>query len=140
MPELRFQEKNVVHSRSQERRQRVLDRFVIPAKLFVRPIAGFRDFVPQQSKADWRWVVNSNLRFPLLREKALLDTASEKNGTIEAPIRGLERSTALEATKMMGRIAEASPRLKARVTGALYLVVILTGIFAQGFVSGRLVE
>jgi hypothetical protein len=34
---------------------------------------------------------------------------------------------------------EASPRLKARITGAFYLVTILTGIFAEGFVSGRLV-
>src|SRR5947208_14974733 len=34
---------------------------------------------------------------------------------------------------------DASPRLKARVTGALYLLTILTGIFAQGFVSARLV-
>src|SRR6202048_1449998 len=40
---------------------------------------------------------------------------------------------------MMERIAETSPRLKARITGALYLLTILTGIFAQGFVSGRLV-
>src|SRR6266567_3613431 len=40
---------------------------------------------------------------------------------------------------MMGRIAETSPRLKARITGALYLLTILTGIFAQGFVSGTLV-
>ena len=50
------------------------------------------------------------------------------------------RWSLLQATKMMERIAEASPRLKAKVTGALYLVVILTGIFAQGFVSGRLVD
>ncbi len=34
---------------------------------------------------------------------------------------------------------DASPRRKARITGAFYLVTILTGIFAQGFVSGRLV-
>jgi hypothetical protein len=34
---------------------------------------------------------------------------------------------------------DALPRLKARVTGALYLLTILTGIFAQGFVSARLV-
>ena len=44
-------------------------------------------------------------------------------------------STALATNK----VAEASPRLKARLTGALYLLTIVTGIFAQGFVSGRLV-
>src|SRR5256712_5221304 len=38
-----------------------------------------------------------------------------------------------------GRIAEASPRSLARITGLFYLLTILTGIFAQGFVSGRLV-
>lgn len=40
---------------------------------------------------------------------------------------------------MTGRIAETSPRLKARITGVFYLITILTGIFAQGFVSERLV-
>jgi Domain of unknown function (DUF4386) len=40
---------------------------------------------------------------------------------------------------MVERIAQESPRLKARITGALYLLTILTGIFAQGLVSGRLV-
>jgi Domain of unknown function (DUF4386) len=40
---------------------------------------------------------------------------------------------------MTERIGETSPRLKARITGALYLLTILTGIFAQGFVSGSLV-
>jgi hypothetical protein len=40
---------------------------------------------------------------------------------------------------MMERIADTSPRLKARVTGVFYLLTILTGIFAQGFVSNRLV-
>jgi hypothetical protein len=40
---------------------------------------------------------------------------------------------------MMNRIAETSPRLKARIAGVLYLIVMLTGIFPQGFVSGSLV-
>jgi len=40
---------------------------------------------------------------------------------------------------MTERIREASPRLKARITGVFSLLTILTGIFAQGFVSGRLV-
>src|SRR5229473_4190695 len=40
---------------------------------------------------------------------------------------------------MMERIAETSPRLKTRITGVLYLLAMLTGIFAQGFVSERLV-
>src|SRR2546422_3905416 len=40
---------------------------------------------------------------------------------------------------MTERITETSPRLKARITGAFYLLTILTGIFAQGFVSGSLV-
>jgi hypothetical protein len=40
---------------------------------------------------------------------------------------------------VMEPIAETSPRLKARTLGAFYLLTILTGIFAQGFVSERLV-
>src|SRR2546429_2310987 len=36
-------------------------------------------------------------------------------------------------------MTETSPRFKARITGAFYLLTILTGIFAEGFVSGRLV-
>lgn len=34
---------------------------------------------------------------------------------------------------------QASPRFKARMTGVFYLLTIVTGIFAQGFVSGKLV-
>src|SRR5437764_14938743 len=40
---------------------------------------------------------------------------------------------------MMERIGEPSPRFEARITGTFYLLTILTGIFAQGFVSGSLV-
>src|SRR5712664_1819214 len=40
---------------------------------------------------------------------------------------------------MMGRIREQPRRLKARITGAFYLLAMVTGIFAQGFVSGSLV-
>jgi Domain of unknown function (DUF4386) len=37
------------------------------------------------------------------------------------------------------RTRETSPRLLARITGVLSLLTILTGLFAQGFVSNRLV-
>jgi Domain of unknown function (DUF4386) len=40
---------------------------------------------------------------------------------------------------LMERTAKGSPRLKARVTGVFYLLTILTGVFSEGFVSGRLV-
>jgi hypothetical protein len=40
---------------------------------------------------------------------------------------------------MIDRINETSPRTKARLTGVFYLVTVLAGIFAQGFVSERLV-
>jgi Domain of unknown function (DUF4386) len=40
---------------------------------------------------------------------------------------------------MTSSIKEISPRLKARIIGVFYLVTMLTGIFAQGFVSDRLV-
>ena len=39
----------------------------------------------------------------------------------------------------MERMEGASPRLKGRITGGIYLLAMVTGIFAQGFVSGRLV-
>ena len=45
----------------------------------------------------------------------------------------------MSAAVMTERILDASPRFKARITGVFYLLTILTGIFAQGFVSGRLV-
>jgi hypothetical protein len=37
------------------------------------------------------------------------------------------------------RIREGSPRFKARIAGVFSLLTILTGVFAEGFVSGRLV-
>jgi hypothetical protein len=40
---------------------------------------------------------------------------------------------------VMDGIAETSPRVKARITGLFYLLNILAGVFAQGFVSERLV-
>jgi len=45
----------------------------------------------------------------------------------------------MNATPMIGRLEVTSLRLEARITGAFYLLTILTGIFAEGFVSGRLV-
>jgi hypothetical protein len=40
---------------------------------------------------------------------------------------------------MMERIAEASPRFKARIAGLLYLIVIVAASFAEFFVRGRLI-
>jgi len=40
---------------------------------------------------------------------------------------------------MTERIAEASPRLKARIAGALYLIIIVTAMFAEMVVRERLV-
>jgi hypothetical protein len=40
---------------------------------------------------------------------------------------------------MTERIAVASPRFIARITAVFYLLALLTGVFAQGFVSDRLV-
>ena len=44
-----------------------------------------------------------------------------------------------QSAEMAKPIAATSPRLKARITGVFFLLTIMTGIFAQGFVSGRLV-
>jgi Domain of unknown function (DUF4386) len=41
---------------------------------------------------------------------------------------------------MVEKIQEASPRLTARMAGVFYLLTMLTGIFAQFFVSGKLVD
>jgi hypothetical protein len=51
----------------------------------------------------------------------------------------VKEKTNMSAAVMTERITAASPRLQARIAGAFYLVTILTGIFAQGFVSERLV-
>lgn len=40
---------------------------------------------------------------------------------------------------MTERVAEASPRLKARMAGALYLLTIVAGVFAELFVRGAVV-
>jgi hypothetical protein len=40
---------------------------------------------------------------------------------------------------MMEQIAQTSPRVLARLTGLFFLLTIITGIFAQGFVSERLI-
>src|SRR5882757_6869342 len=52
-------------------------------------------------------------------------------------------STAITMERTMvrtiDRTRETSPRLTARITGVIYLLTMLTGIFAQGFVSGRLI-
>jgi hypothetical protein len=45
----------------------------------------------------------------------------------------------MSTSEMTNRLAATSPRRKARIAGVFYLLTILTGIFAQGFVSGSLV-
>ena len=40
---------------------------------------------------------------------------------------------------MMDRATEASPRLRARLAGAFYLITIIMGVFAEVFVRGALV-
>ncbi len=41
---------------------------------------------------------------------------------------------------MTSGITPSSPRFLARLTGLFFLLTILTGIFAQGFVSERLID
>jgi hypothetical protein len=40
---------------------------------------------------------------------------------------------------MIGRLTEMSPKAKARLAGALFLITIVAGGFAQGFVAGSLI-
>lgn len=44
----------------------------------------------------------------------------------------------MSAAVMMERIAEVSPRFKARIAGILYLVAVLTAVFAELVAPGRL--
>jgi hypothetical protein len=44
----------------------------------------------------------------------------------------------MSAAVMMKRIAEASPRLKARIAGVLFLLLVLTAAFTEFFARGRL--
>ena len=44
----------------------------------------------------------------------------------------------MSAAVMMKRIAEASPRFKARIAGALYFFSLVTAAFTELFVRGRL--
>jgi len=44
----------------------------------------------------------------------------------------------MSAAVMMKRIAEVSPRYKARIAGALYLLSVVTAAFTELFVHGRL--
>ena len=39
----------------------------------------------------------------------------------------------------MNGTADTSPRAKARMAGAFYLLTVLGGVVAEGFISGRLV-
>jgi Domain of unknown function (DUF4386) len=44
----------------------------------------------------------------------------------------------MNAAEMMKRFAEASPRFKARMAGALFLLLILTAVFTEFIARGRL--
>jgi hypothetical protein len=41
----------------------------------------------------------------------------------------------MNATAMVGRLEETSPKTKVRVVGGLLLITILAGGFAQGFIG-----
>jgi hypothetical protein len=46
----------------------------------------------------------------------------------------------MNATATMGRRAEMSPKTKARLIGVLFLITMVAGGFAQGFVGGKLIS
>src|SRR5262245_5493156 len=46
----------------------------------------------------------------------------------------------MSTASTMDRLAAGSPRSKARLAGLFYLLTILGGVWAQGFVSDRLVD
>jgi hypothetical protein len=45
----------------------------------------------------------------------------------------------MSTTATMRRLADMSPKAKARLAGAFFLITLLLGVFAQGFISERLV-
>ena len=45
----------------------------------------------------------------------------------------------MNTTASMGRPAEVSPKVKARLTGVFLLITIVAGAVAQGFIGGRLI-
>ena len=45
----------------------------------------------------------------------------------------------MNTTTTMGRLAEMSPKVKARLAGGLLLITMLAGGFAQGFIGGNLI-
>ena len=45
----------------------------------------------------------------------------------------------MNATATIGRLADMSPRVKARLAGGFLLITMLAGVFAQGFIGERLI-
>ncbi|HEX9120526.1 MAG TPA: DUF4386 domain-containing protein [Terriglobales bacterium] len=45
----------------------------------------------------------------------------------------------MNATAMVGRLKETSPKSKARLAGGLLLITVVAGGFAQGFIAGSLI-